>query len=919
MGDSFFTPPPADEPVPPGVDQFDVPAPNFAQIGEQFAQGVKKAGGFFWKTVDIVELALKIIGGAIGMVLSMLLCLIAFLIGLFNRMYEGAEPGVDAIASRSLEHVFGVSISGSGPRKLARNVDSTRAAEALGKSITDALTQGVQLSAGGTLAPSSAASEAFLGKVSRIGIEGWVEGMIGEALTAGQFKALMELVPLMAQVLGLGRLSRRVLAPPLQILVEDPYTWKLNAQYRPKLLSADAAVHQFLRGRITRDQLDTELGRQGYAADRIEALINQNTLHLSTADVDYLVARGHWSTEQGVQTLKDAGYDDATAHNVLSLASQKRLDTLNLQLLDAQLQAYIDGEIDEGAMQEAVRQAPLTDGEKALLAPLTILHRQLKPRHMTLAQVETAIRSGIMTIDDLRAWLTRENYPPDEQLFIELTLLGEITDAADAAAKRKKAEDEAAKAKAEQLKARQAKEAAAALKLKNQGVSLAQEQTLVKAGLRSFDEYRTFLANEGIGADAIADLVDLLHQQIDERTAADKAAAEIRAAAAVKHIPLSQVEKAVQAGTLSLDELHDFMVKNGFAAADIAIVLNLNQAELDAAKQRAEVKANAAALAAEKHISLADLERAARLGLTSVADYTQALTDAGFDPTSRDLLIAILQDQLVKDQAAEDARTASGAAAAAKHISLADLERAVRAGLRPMADYRAALVALNFSADDTETLVGLLQLAIANDRAVEQKKKDAAAALQSRQLSLAQLERAVKLGVLTIDDYSAELAAAGFSPADVQTLSLSLLAEVQATKAAAERQNAIANQLAQKQISLAQEKDLVRGNLQTLDGYGAFLIAQGYSAEDAAQLRALFALQLDQEAAAAAAHEQAAARAAGRSISLSAEEKAVVDGIRTMDDYVSLLFDLGFNEVDAATLVALLSDKVAAARAKAAS
>lgn len=778
---------------PPGADSFDIPSANWRIIGQMLEAGRRDAsaagstigagiGAFLSHPIDTLLTWLAYI---LAWVLSKLLCVVGFLMRIITSVEDAASPGLNDVILASLESVFGLPVGGK-PRNIAKGLNSEDSGRKIGADIIAALTSGA--GAGATLQPGSTAAENFLAKLAHIGIEGWVEGFISEAVSLGQFKAVMELTPIMADVLGLGRLSRRVLAPPLKILVEDPYTWLLNLKYRPTPLAHEIAVREFLRGASGWDsaKLDDTLGKQGFSADAIQALININTKQLAIAEVDFLRAHGYYSDDTALQTLLNDGWNAPNAKALLGIYEQRRMDTYSKMLVEDSIEAFRIGEIDATQLHETMLNSGLPEEERNALENVAVTRRLLTPKHLTLAEVETLIKAHIMSLDDLRTWMTRENYPDDEQTLLELWLFGKVQtlDAA-AAAKVQKQKDAAAAAI---LKQQAAEEKAAAAKAKAQvkGVSLADFQALVKSGARTFDDYRAFLATLGMQAPAIQDLLDLLHQQITAQQTLEQKHADLAAAAAVKHLPLSQTEAAVVAGVLSIAELQKFMTAAGYAADDINVATAWVQEKIDAAK----------------------------------------------------------------------------AAAATK--------------------------------------------------------KQAAAALAKRGLSLADLERAVKLGVMTLDQYQAELTAAGFAPESIALLAASLQAEIDATAAAAKKAGSISNALASKGVNLGEAQLLVKHGLQTLDQYQTWLTGKGYSDDDAAALRALLDLQMQQLAAAAAAHALAVQKAADKDISLAKEEAAVVAGVRTMDDYIALLTDLGFNALDIATLVALLQSKVAAAAAKAA-
>lgn len=921
----FFNPFPDTQPTPPpGNDIYDVPAPNFRLIGQQLASGIKDAGGLgtqskasSWFSTDPITAVLTFLARIIAFILAKILCIVAFLMRLISSVDDAAAPGIDEVARASLEHVFGVQISGSGPRKVVRSVDAAVTGAQLGKTITQALSAGATASAGNTLQPGSQGADFFLGQLARIGIEGWIDGMVAEACSIGQLKSLLELVPIMSDVLGFHRLARRVLAAPLKVLIEDPYLWALHLQYRPTLLPEGVAVREFLRGKLTRDQLDNVLGRAGHSPGNIDAFINATSKMLSVGDLDYLVAHNRSTVDTAVQHLKDDGYDETTARTVLNLSLDKRLDVHHQRLAESYAAAFIRGEIDQPTLHNALVNSNMPDGEVAVYEATVVQQRQLNVKHLSLAEVEKLIQAHVMSIDDLRTWMTRENFPAEEQTLLEIYLLGRITSADEAAAAKKAA----AQARATAAQARQQKAAAAAqaaaLRAQVRGVSLATMTQLVESGQRTFADLRTYLTDLGMAPGAIQDVIDHVHNVMDAKQQAAAQHAQLAAEADVKHVPLSQVEKSVIGGVLTMQDLQNFLVANEYGAADQTLITQYVQAQIDLKASKASAKTAAHAAAAQKGISLPALEHAARLGVTTVAAYSAALDAAGYDPHSRDLLVGILQDQIAADAATLAKRKAAIARSPAGKISLVQLEQAVIDGIKPIADYTAAIAALGYDASDQETLTELLQVRVAHAAAAADKRKVAAARLAQRAISLTELERAVKLGVVPIAVYQAALAAVGFGANDQQILVQTLLAQVAKSSQAAAKRNTVSKQLGKKGISLAQEEQLARDGIITTDAYQQFLTAQGYSDQDSTNLTDLLKLKIAQAQAAAKLHAAAAAKSADREIPIGKMEAAVTDGLRTMDDYRAYLADLGYDAIDTSTLVDVLAAKIAAGRAKA--
>jgi hypothetical protein len=377
------------------------------------------------------------------------------------------------------------------------------------------------------------------------------------------------------------------------------------------------------------------------------------------------------------------------------------------------------------------------------------------------------------------------------------------------------------------------------------------------------------------------------------------------------------MERATVEGIIGIDDFQKYVESHGFDAAETATLVQLTSNALADKKTKDAAKAAAEAKAAAKQISLADLERAVRLGLTTLENYNGALTGAGFDAVSIALLDGILKTQIATDKATAAKRAAALAAKTVKGPTLGQLEAEVINGITPMADYTAALRQLGYTTDDAADLTALLQLKVDQAAATAAKRATAAAELAARGISLTQAERAVKLGLVPVAVYRAMLATAGYTPDAVDVLANTLTAEMAATMQAQAKAKAAAAALLKRKISLPQIETAVLDGIKEIGVYYDTLIGAGYSTDDANTLTTLLQLKLDQHDAAVKAHADAIGLATQKGISLGDEEKAVLAGTRTMSDYDSLLAALGYDDVDRATLEALLQAKIDAAAAKA--
>src|SRR5204862_1854622 len=124
---------------------------------------------------------------------------------------------------------------------------------------------------------------------------------------------------------GFGRLTRRVLSPFVDTLVQTPAEWAINKQYRPKLLGSSLLTRRMHAGKLSEDEVREELARQGYATWRIDALINESSKFLNTGDLGFLVRHKLIEYDAAIAHLRDQGYPQYIAETVMELERLSRL------------------------------------------------------------------------------------------------------------------------------------------------------------------------------------------------------------------------------------------------------------------------------------------------------------------------------------------------------------------------------------------------------------------------------------------------------------------------------------------------------------------------------------------------------------------------------------------------------------------
>lgn len=329
-------------------------------------------------------------------------------------------------------------------------------------------------------------------------------------------------------------------------------------------------------------------------------------------------------------------------------------------------------------------------------------------RGLTVGELQQALVEGVLTVDEIRPQLVALGLSEADVS----VLLHVMQDAA------------AAKAHAAALRAK------AEAKAHTKTLSLAQAEALVKAGHWTLPQFDAFL--RAVGYDA-ADVV-ALHSLVADAVAKAKAAAGIVAGATAangeKGLTLAQMRRGVVLGTVDMSDFQQFLISQRYSAAAIATLVADVQDAANTA-QAAQARRDAAAPASDgRGVSLATLTRAAQLGILSTGDYTAALQARGFSDADvaleLDLLAAEIAAAHTPTPAAGSAEATLGAGAgtptdsakgrhvqvdgelAARGLSLATVEKSVKAGDTTIGSYTNWLEANGYGHGDAEILTALL-------------------------------------------------------------------------------------------------------------------------------------------------------------------------------------------------------------------
>ena len=433
------------------------------------------------------------------------------------------------------------------------------------------------------------------------------------------------------------------------------------------------------------DQRETwieDLRRQGYSETRIEALLTEQARFRTPPDVFRLARAGQWTDSAAHQHLLDQGYDDAGAADELLLEKLKAIESFEREMASTAVTAFVNGLIDEGTLGGFTKGATISDQEAAQYVELAHARREMSLRPLSPSEAMAAVKLKVLSVVDYRHALERDGRTDDAIDALELMLRTEVDNAktlaehrADQAAERAAEKAAKATAAAEKKAAVEAKQA-----LERRGKVGDLERAAIR-GLITVDRVK-----EIYDATYDGDTVDILmaslaanrQAYLDQQTAR----ADAIKRAGVKQLNVGELEAAVVAGALTLDEFRGRLLDAKLSGDDAGVLVETLRAKMQDTADAEAQRAAAAAAAKVKHVSLTVIETLVRRGHRTMAQYDRTLADLGFEDAARAAMEDLLQVQIDDDTQAATLRAAAEAKLNAKGLSLEQFRRAVIVGAK---------------------------------------------------------------------------------------------------------------------------------------------------------------------------------------------------------------------------------------------
>lgn len=897
-----------------------MPDPTIAEKVEDWsAVGEQVASGFatYVARSDLAKVIATLVADVVGVLVATGVTLTAPIgVGLAKGIAQSEDlvaGSLSGMAAAAVNDMFGVNVPASAFEGGIQHGKRTSASDALAAGLLQQL-RGTASS----LEPDDAAATRYLGVVVNMALEGWYQKWFFEFITSlvpqldiGKIENFGSLDDKMAQALGIGRLTRRVLSPIVDTTIVEPLRWQTNKTYRPNLLAAADVVRQVSRGRWTEEQGREELARQGWSEDRIAALFNAQRKFFGAGDVRTFVDRAHWTREQGIQHLKDQGYDLDTAEDALRLEGLHRFEQLEGQEATALISAYASRDIERGEFLAQLETNVSSPTERALFAELGELRRTLNIKPLSSGEVAAAVEAEILAFPDYVAALRREGYVEPAVTVKELLLRARIDTTKTIAQHRAAVEAARALEQAQrdvEQKAKRAQVEADRLKKRRGSVSDLERATVI--GLIPIARYEEVIAGD-YDADTVDIMVGLVEDERQKYVTQQQRAADAAQRVNRRGLDVGQLQQAVLSNLLTIPEFSARLTQLGFDPSDVSILaetLAVRKHDQDMARQKRD---DAAAAAARRSIDLPKLETLVRKGIQPIDAYAAQLEALGYDEADRADLVALLEQRIAEDRAAEAARRAQADQADAGELTIDQFRRSVLLGLQSMSAFDLFLTTTGVNADVHALLVAELEDDLAQAEAARRRRDAAAATNGPRELPLDVVARAARLGIVSVSVYQDRLARAGYSPDDIALETELLTTEIADVQAARQQRDALPFTIGEKGLTLAQLAVAVKAGVRPLEDYRAAAITAGLKADAVETLVRVLGDELRETQAAKVRREQLGSELDARGTSLAVLGDQVRSGALTLDAYFEQLVALGIAPEDADVLWTLLSDELA--------
>lgn len=631
-------------------------------------------------------------------------------------------------------------------QELFSNPVTNEVAETLGAIITEPVLTMFEKYAGNDTTDPKEFARAFHGFMIALNLTGGISSTVIEAVSAGAIKGAGKVLDQMYWSLGLGFLGWQTLAPLLSSGLQPGLERYYKKLYRPNRFSASELRDLYALGEISPQQMQDEARFLGWRDGDIDKWLKLAFRTLPEGDIWDALHQGFISQDQAVERLRVIGYDPKDLDLLFKLNPKPETSEAKSFTVANARKAFRDRLISEAELREILGGLKYQTREIDLIIALDQQSQQADDKLLSTSQIRDAWTNNVLTDQEAVHWLGEYGYNSTQINILLATWKDQITPTF-----RKLNAGTIEGAYVEGILNRtQAKDRLLKVGFSSEDADLELDLTEAK---NPEDFGRPLPAkSKTITAGSLADLVSvglITSQNMRDRlvalgyTEADAAilaeAARIRALPAAKLLPLRAIQDAFFAGVLDRPTATGRLLEIGYSERDAATVLDTVQAELDQIRENKELQQI-------KRLGAGSLQDLLIAGLISPEEMNTRLISQGFSPLDANLLVS---------------RASELAVAPPRLLNQGNIERAYVVGVLTRDQARDKLLALDFTPEDTETILASVEAAnpsVFNPSLVQ----------VTRLPSIGALVAALQNGIITQDEYMGRANEIGYRPEDAQ-------------------------------------------------------------------------------------------------------------------------------------------------------
>lgn len=425
--------------------------------------------------------------GTVGTAAVLLFDPLMLIAGRFFKSAQGENNRVFYdLAASVLEDLTGVPVDANALKNSTFGSGRLAGMQTFGADLYNLLESEFKPESGNLENPDSAPAQRFLGFLMNFAVRQGNMAVLSEFIPdeANFMKGYREYGELMAKNLGLGRMAARAFRPLPQLLVADPLTAKLNAQYRPKRMAKEQAIKAFFRKAMTETELRKELAEEGFSDGRQNLIIFDSRPILTDREIIRLYFRGFYSTADMTQELTMRGW---TENDIPAVLEAERPQLLLSDILELYL--YSGTTVEDTATALGKLGYDVTTAG-LIIEAFTMRHdptkrtQPLRTRTRTFFQLRKEYIDGVINLVEWNDQLTQLGYGVDDIAAMTQDLLIDASKGKTTASKRA-----------------------------IPSLSWAQLKAAYKAGVLDLEEVQVHLIHRGYSADDIAVLLKELPAQ----------------------------------------------------------------------------------------------------------------------------------------------------------------------------------------------------------------------------------------------------------------------------------------------------------------------------------------------------------------------------------------------------------------------